>query len=321
VSLTGRAARTDGRSAPGRDEARASAPELDEARASAPELDEARAAQLLPHRWRRAHKGTHGRLVCVAGSLDYAGAALLCGLGAARLGTGLVTLAVPADLQPIFAGRVPELTTLGLDADADTALDQIDARSPAAIVVGPGLAEGEAQAALVSRLLVRGGQLVLDGGALNLLARSGEWWSDARATCVLTPHPGEFARLDGRPVGDADDERAARAAAAAARFGQVVVLKGARTVVGAADGRLAVAPFENPALAVAGTGDVLAGAIGGLMAQGLEPFDAACLGVFLHGAAADRLARRLGDSGLLASDLPLEMALVRRDLAARAGAS
>jgi ADP-dependent NAD(P)H-hydrate dehydratase / NAD(P)H-hydrate epimerase len=159
--------------------------------------------------------------------------------------------------------------------------------------------------------------LVLDGGALNILARSGDWWERVRAAAVLTPHPGEFARLDGTAVGDEDSERLERCIAAARRTGQVVVLKGARTVVAAPNGRIARAPFQNPALASAGTGDVLAGAIGGLLAQGFEPFEAACLGVYLHGAAGERVADRLGDSGLLASDLPLEMAVVRGQLARR----
>jgi ADP-dependent NAD(P)H-hydrate dehydratase / NAD(P)H-hydrate epimerase len=115
-------------------------------------------------------------------------------------------------------------------------------------------------------------------------------------------------------VGASDDARAERAREAAERFGQVLVLKGARTVVAGADGRLAVAPFANPALATAGTGDVLAGAVAALLAQGLAPFEAACLGVYLHGMAGERVRERLGDAGLVASDLPLELALARREL-------
>jgi NAD(P)H-hydrate epimerase len=146
---------------------------------------------------------------------------------------------------------------------------------------------------------------------------------------VLTPHVGEFARLrvgsGGEPDADGDliddDEARARSAtAAAAAWGQVVVLKGARTVIAAADGRLAVAPFENPALASGGTGDVLAGVIGALLAQGLGPFDAARLGVYLHGLAGDAVRDRLGDAGLLASDLPEQIAVARKrlvDLASR----
>jgi NAD(P)H-hydrate epimerase len=161
--------------------------------------------------------------------------------------------------------------------------------------------------------------MVVDGGALNLLSRSGEWWRDAQRECVLTPHPGEFARLMGAPAGESDGERMTSAIAAAQRFGQVVVLKGARTVVAAPDGRSAVAPFANAALATAGSGDVLAGTIGSLLAQGVAAFDAACLGVYLHGRAGERLRQRLGDAGLLASDLPYEIALARHELVAGRG--
>ena len=132
---------------------------------------------------------------------------------------------------------------------------------------------------------------------------------------VLTPHPGEFARLTGASVADDDGERAARALEAAEQFGQVVVLKGAGTVIAAPDGRLARAPFVNAALASAGTGDVLAGTVAALLAQGVAPFEAACGGVYLHGSAAARISDRLGVSGLLASDLPLEIAYARHRLA------
>jgi hydroxyethylthiazole kinase-like uncharacterized protein yjeF len=283
-------------------------------------LDDAACARLLPDRTARAHKGSHGTLACVCGSLDYAGAALLCGMAAARVGAGLVALAVPAALQPLLAGRVPELVTLGLPEDAAAAVAAIEARRPSALVVGCGLAEDEPRARLVEALTREGSwPAVVDGGALNLLARAGDWWSSVRPGLVLTPHPGEFARLTGQPMGDDDAQRAASAAEAAARFGQVVVLKGARTVIAAPDGRLARAPFENPALASAGTGDVLAGAIGGLLAQGVEPYEASCLGVYLQGCAGERIAERIGDSGLLASDLPLEMAHVRHQLQRRKG--
>lgn len=287
-------------------------------------LDDDTCAALLPARDPRAHKGSHGTLVCLAGSLDYAGAGLLTALAAARVGTGLVTLAVQASLQPVFAGRVPEVTTLGLAEDGGDLVDgeaqrQIVARGATALVIGPGLRESAGSGRLVRRLVEGDGPpAVVDGGALNLLAVDADWSATAvGGRLVLTPHPGEFGRLTGRPVGDDDAERAARCAAAAADLGQVVVLKGAHTVISAPDGRSAMAPFENAALATAGTGDVLAGTIGGLLAQGLAPFEAACLGVYLHGAAGERLRDRLGEAGPLASDLPLEIALVRRSLAAR----
>jgi NAD(P)H-hydrate epimerase len=156
--------------------------------------------------------------------------------------------------------------------------------------------------------------MVVDGGGLNLLAQVDDWWLSARRACVLTPHPGEFARLTGAPVADSDEVRLERCVQAAQRFGQVVVLKGAETVIAAPDGRVARSPFVNPALASAGTGDVLAGTIGALLAQGVAPFEAACTAVHLHGAAAAKISERLGDAGLLASDLPLEIAHARHRL-------
>lgn len=285
-------------------------------------LDAATCAPLVPLREAGGHKGTFGTLMCICGSLDYVGAALLCGLAAARTGAGLVVLAVPVGLQALVAGRVPELVTialpqsaLALDLDAPAALDMVERRRPDALVVGCGLAETEGYRELLLALLAtRGAPMVIDGGGLTLLARSSGWWSNTARSAVLTPHPGEFARLTGAVVGSDDDVRLRRATEAAQKFGQVVVLKGSRTVIAAPDGRAAVAPFANAALATAGSGDVLAGTIGSLMAQGVDPFDAACLGVYLHGRAAERLSERLGDSGLLASDLPYEIALARREL-------
>ena len=287
-------------------------------------LDAATCAALLPKRPADGHKGSFGTLLCVCGSLDYAGAALLCGLGAARAGAGLVVLAVPAALQPVIAGRVPELVTVALPeqpagrgADSLEATALIESKTPDALVIGCGMAESEGNRELVLRLLAaNGAPAVLDGGALNLLARSGRWWAANKRDCVLTPHPGEFARIMGTPAGATDDARTASATAAAQRFGQVVVLKGAHTVIATPDGKVATAPFANAALATAGSGDVLAGTIGALMAQRLAPFDAARLGVWLHGRAGERVSERLGDSGLIASDLPYEIAAARHELAA-----
>ena len=285
-------------------------------------LDEERATALVPRRDPRGHKGSFGTLVAVCGSLDYAGAALLASLAALRAGAGLVCLAVPASLQPLFAGRVMEATTMGLPETAPGEIEVVAAaalvgeRAPDALLIGSGLRAGAATRDLVERLVgTEGPPAVLDAEALNSLAGTPAWWSAAGRDAVLTPHPGEFARLDGTPVGDEDATRAERAATAAARWGRIVVLKGAHTVVAAPDGRAAMAGFENPALSTGGTGDVLAGTIASLLAQGCAPFEAACLGVYLHGVAGEHVRERIGDSGLLASDLPFEIARVRRHLA------
>ncbi len=289
---------------------------------------------ILPDRPVRGHKGSFGKLLVIAGSLDYAGAALLVCRAAGRVGVGLVTLAVPESLQPLFAAKVVEATTMALpeddveEIDPEPALARILDHEHDALVVGPGLRPGLALAELVRELIAAPGEerqpLVLDAEALRSLATMERWWDGERRPAVLTPHAGEFARLrtgsgvdpgaDGDLVDD-DDARVAAARDAARAWNQVVVLKGARTVVAAPDGDVAVAPFENPALASGGTGDVLAGAIGALLAQGLTPFAAARLGVYLHGTAGEALRDRFGDSGLLASDLPDGLAIARKRLA------
>ncbi len=315
-------------------------------------LDDDVAAGLLPKRPERGHKGSFGKVLVVAGSLDYAGAALLVCAAAARAGAGLITLAVPESLQPLFAAKVVEATTLGLPEDdveelePEEALSRVLDHEHDALVVGPGLRPGLATRQFIADLLAAtddsvtrtsdGGAepteptpapIVLDAEALRGLASTDSWWDGVRRSAVLTPHVGEFARLragsgrdpaaDGDLVDD-DAARAAAAAAAAAEWGQVVVLKGARTVIASPDGAVSVAGFVNPAMATGGTGDVLAGTIGSLLAQGLSAYDAARLGVHLHGTAGESVRDRLGDSGLLASDLPIEIAYARRRLASLA---
>jgi NAD(P)H-hydrate epimerase len=298
-------------------------------------LDDDIVAELLPERPARGHKGTFGKVLVIAGSLDYAGAALLVCRAAGRSGAGLVTLAVPESLQPLFAAKVVEATTMGLPEDDVEEIEPVDAIARVldhdhdAIVLGPGLRPGLATAELVQALLTvpedpTPAPIVLDAEALRSLATLDRWWEGIHRAAVLTPHAGEFGRLragagveagtDGDLSGD-DEARAQAARAAAGAWRQVVVLKGARTVIAAPDGQVAVAPFENPALATGGTGDVLAGAIGALLAQGLPPFDAARVGVYLHGLAGEMVRERLGDAGLLASDLPDPIPLARRRLA------
>src|SRR3954451_13788845 len=300
-------------------------------------LDDQIAAGLVPVRDKRSHKGSFGKLLVLAGSLDYAGAALLVCRAAGRGGVGLVTLAVPESLQPLFAAKVIEATTMALpeddveEIDPEPALARILDHDHDAIVVGPGLRPGLATTDLVRSLLAPSeadaAPLVLDAEALRSMATMDGWWEGDRRPAVLTPHSGEFARLrtgsgggaDEDIIDDDDDEaRLAAAVDAAATWNVVVVLKGARTIIAAADGRAAIAPFENPALATGGTGDVLAGAIGSLLAQGLDPFDAARLGVYLHGTAGEGVRERFGDAGLLASDLPDGLATARKRLVAMA---
>lgn len=217
------------------------------------------------------------------------------------------------------------------EVDPEPAIARILDHEHDAIVLGPGLRPGLATTELV-RMLIAAPEhdpapapMVLDAEALRSMATLGEWWAGTLRPCVLTPHAGEFERLragagveagsDGDLSGD-DQARRAAALAAAQTWGQVVVLKGAKTVIAEPDGNVTVAPFENPALASGGTGDVLSGVIGGLLAQGMQPGPAARLGVFLHGTAGDMVRDRFGDAGLLASDLPDSIPLVRKRLVA-----
>jgi len=307
-------------------------------------LDDRAAARLLPPRPARSHKGSFGKLLVIAGSVDYAGAALLVCTAAGRAGAGLVTLAIPESLQPLFAAKVVEATTLSLpeddveEVDPEDALARILDHDHDALVVGPGLRPSLSITELIRGLLSpdddgEPAPTVLDAEALRSLATVDGWANDVGARCVLTPHVGEFLRLraaDGHSkdkLGDLvfdDAKRLAAARDAARDWGQVVVLKGARSVIAAPDGRTAVAPFENPALASGGTGDVLSGTIGALLAQGLGTFEAAQLGVYLHGLAGEAVRARIGDAGLLASDLTAELPIARKrlaDLAASSGAA
>ena len=215
-------------------------------------LDEDLAGSLLPERPARGHKGSFGKLLVVAGSLDYAGAALLVCRAAGRAGVGLATLAVPESLQPLFAAKVVEATTMGLpeddveEVDPEPALARILDHEHDALVVGPGLRPGLATAELVRQLIAAQGDqsppIVLDAEALRSLATMDGWWAGERRPAVLTPHAGEFARLragsgvdpttDGDLIDD-DNARVAAARDAAVAWQQVVVLKGARTVIAA----------------------------------------------------------------------------------------
>ena len=272
-------------------------------------------AKRLPARPARAHKGTFGRLLIVAGSLEYAGAALLTGLGALRAGVGLACLAAPEAVVTRLMGLVPELTSMllveeapGLTAPAGWRQLTTEAAGYQAFVVGPGLGR---QPATLRRARKFIGELrlpaVVDADGLSALAEVQRWWQPLQAPLVLTPHAGEFARLmrlaDGQAIGDDDEQRAEAARDAAARWGQVVVLKGAHTVVASPTGDLVRSDIATPALATAGSGDVLAGAIGAFLAAGLEPFEAAGCGVAVHGAAGLLAEDRIGLAGVVARDI------------------
>jgi NAD(P)H-hydrate epimerase len=276
-------------------------------------MTDAWARDALPDRPLISNKGSFGRVMVVAGSQSYTGAATLACLGALRAGAGLVTLAALPAVRAATAAQVPEVTFVTLPAAGDEpAADAADAVVLAlpgydVLLVGPGLGQSQGAAGLVSGLLAADAtadvSVVLDADALNLLARNSAWHESLQRQAILTPHPGELARLARSTVADIQMRRVDFARDCATAWRQTLVLKGAETVIAAPDGRVLLSPFANAALATAGTGDVLAGAISGLLAQDVDTFTAAGLGVYLHGDAAELYADAYGSSGLLASEV------------------
>jgi NAD(P)H-hydrate epimerase len=258
----------------------------------------------------------------VAGSANYIGAAYLASAGAARVGAGLVTLAAAQSLIPAVAARLAEAVYIPLpESEPGVVVPEAaglskSARDFDAVLIGPGLGQRAPALSFTTRLLngIEKARLVLDADALNVLAEMPEWWTRLDFDAVLTPHPGEMARLAGIPIENVQAGRVGLAVQKAAAWNKTVVLKGAFTVVAARDGRCRVSPYANAGLASAGTGDVLAGAIAGLLAQGLSLFDAASLGVFLHARAGEKVRQELGDAGMLASDLLPELPRVIKEL-------
>ncbi len=295
----------------------------------------------LPPRPRDSHKGTFGRAILVAGSIPFPGAAALAGEAAYRVGAGLVTLAAPANVQPLIAPRLPEVTwillphELGVIAEEAVPVLQEELGRCEALLLGPGFGLDDATAAFVARLLgaAEGARsrigfvptedrkpephplppCVVDADGLKLLARVPGWQERLPRPSILTPHPGEMAVLTGLPKDEIQADRVAAARRWAAAWGHVVVLKGAFTVVAEPGGAATIMPFATPALARAGTGDVLAGAVAGLLAQGVEPMRAAALGAYLHGRAGVLASEDLGSTtsvmaGDVADMLPLAVA-------------
>lgn len=264
----------------------------------------------LPLRPADANKGSFGRVLVIAGSRDMSGAAVLCGIAALRGGAGLVRIAAPAGIQPVVASANPCYLTAALPEDehgqltavAAPALLELAATSTV-IACGPGLGRGSGMTHLVRVLLLETRlPFVLDADGLNVMADHAEPLRGRTAPLVLTPHPGEFARLLHIDIATVQARRQELAVDFAAANGLVLVLKGHGTVV--TDGRqVYVNSTGNPGMATGGTGDVLTGLIAALLAQGLGAFAAAQLGVYLHGRAGDLARDHLGEVSLIASDL------------------
>jgi hydroxyethylthiazole kinase-like uncharacterized protein yjeF len=269
----------------------------------------------LPPRPLDAHKGTFGKALIVAGSADYTGAAYLAGAAATRAGAGLVTLALPAVIHTAIAARLAEATYLLLPYERELGVIAAEAAPVVGerlgeydtLLVGPGLGHARQTRIFVEALLAdtskRTFSLVIDADGLNILAGMEDWPSRLPPFSILTPHPGEMARLIQCATGAVQADRVATARSQAIAWGQVVVLKGAYTVVAAPDGRTTIIPFANPGLATAGTGDVLAGTIVALRAQGVEAFEAAASGAYLHGLAGELARLQCGTAGMVAGDV------------------
>lgn len=275
--------------------------------------------QNIPRRARDSHKGTFGTVLAVAGSAYYRGAALLAAEGALRTGAGIVTL---ASVEPVLAAavaRTPECCLCPCIAGAEggispESIPRIQRQKATVLLLGPGLggaAQSAARAAetctLVQTLLPAfAGSAVLDADGLNAAAQllaAGEAFPHPAGELIVTPHPGEMARLTGLSAAQINADREETARTYAQKWNAVVVLKGSRTVVAAPDGRVCVNPTGNPGLARGGSGDVLSGMTAALLACGLPAFEAAACAVYLHGAAADRTAAVLGEYGMLPHDI------------------
>ena len=266
----------------------------------------------LPDRVPSAHKGTFGHAGIIAGSVGKTGAAALAAQAALRVGAGLVTVATPSSVNDVLEAKLLEAMTMPLPetkartlarSGLDRVLTFIQTRT--AIAIGPGLSTHHETVELVQSLMKHLNRpSVLDADALNALTGRASLLTECKTPPILTPHPGEMARLEvDATTQSVNADRIGTARRFARERGVFVVLKGARTVIARPDGLVAICPTGNPGMATAGTGDVLTGMIVGLLAQGVSAWDAACAATYFHGSAGDLASQRLGQPGMLASDL------------------
>jgi len=283
--------------------------------------------KLIPNRPLDAHKGTFGTALVVAGSVNYTGAAMLAGKAAYRSGAGLVTLAVPSPVYQVLAGHFPEATWILLphemgviSVDAARVLNR-NLERPTALLIGPGLGVEDTTKNFLVDLIGRGARrssknigfvaypsecdpgeekvlppVVIDADGLKLLKEIDNWQEKVHAPAVLTPHPGEMSELTGLSTNEIQTNRRSIAQKYSKIWGHVVVLKGAHTIIASPDSRLTIIPIATASLARAGTGDVLAGIIVGLLAQGMEPYDSAVAGCWIHARAGLHAEASIGNS-------------------------
>ena len=275
------------------------------------------AHSLLPPRPLDSNKGTFGKVMLFCGSPAYPGSAFLAGNAAGRAGAGLVTLAVTERMHPIYAGAMHEVTFALLPDEQTESFQQSSAlikhlEGYRVLLMGPGLGQSAHTREVMLQVLehlrslpdLHRPRLLIDADGLNNLSALERWWTLLPSGTIITPHPGEMGRLSGGlKVSGGDIDRLELARRKAAEWQVMLVLKGACTIIANPDGRTRINWLANPALATAGTGDVLAGMVAGLLAQKVEPFDAASASVYLHTVAAELVSAEMGDRGLLASDL------------------
>ena len=283
------------------------------------------AASFLPERPFGGHKGTFGSTLIVGGSKDYLGAVTMATDAATRSGVGLTFVATPESAYRQIAGAIREAMYLSLPVDGNDILQASEAansvlelaKKSTSVAIGPGLGTSSAARKFTSTVLYEiedSTPFVIDADALNILAGTHRWWERFANPAVLTPHPGEMSRLMGITSAEVQNDRLDIGKEAAKKFNKVVVLKGASTLIAAPDGRIAVSPWINTGLAKGGSGDVLTGLLGGLVAQ--QPgqlFEMAALAVFIHGYAAEAARQELGDTGMRATDIIERLGLFYRD--------
>jgi len=268
-------------------------------------------SDLFKKRRPETHKGTNGHVLVAGGSPGKSGAASMTASAALRTGAGLVTLAVPLSLRPfteissfeIMTEALPE-TIEGCIADISDEYLRSITNGKEVMAVGPGMDEGPETKNFLFKIIENSKiPLVIDAGALNIIAGDPDILRKLRAPAILTPHPGEMARLAKKTTSEIQENRISIASSFAREYGVYLVLKGAGTLVAAPDGKIRINRTGNPGLATAGTGDVLTGIIAGLVAQGLKPLDAASAGVYIHGKTADMIAATMGPFGFIATDV------------------
>lgn len=302
-------------------------------------LDASTVSDILPARNLDSNKGTFGKAMIVAGSVNYVGAANLSAQAAYRSGVGLVSVATARPVAAILAPVTPEATWVLLPHDmgviSEAAVEMIleEIENYKAMLIGPGMGQEETTQHFLFQLLGHKSRqsapkkrnlgfaiavddtaskddeatklppLVIDADGLNMLSKEDKWWDYLPENTILTPHPGEMARLAGSTVSDVQGDRFGIVKEKSKEWNTIIVLKGAHTLVAAPDGRITALPFKNDALATAGTGDVLAGIIVSLLAQDMEPYKAACAGAYIHGLAGEFAAQEHGSRSLIASDV------------------